>query len=297
MKGKEISQLLKEATNGLLTEETLNEIQTAFDGAVDERVKIHVEKALVEQDAQYSEKLEQLLEAVYLDHTSKLKKVVRAIDTNNAIKLQSVIKRYSHALNEQAKTFKSKMITNVSRYMDLYLDKVVPKTALNEAVRNKKATIILENLRNSLAVDTALMKKSLRDAVLDGQQQISEKTQSVEALKKEAAVLKESLEQTRSALLLEQKLAALPEKKKAYAKRVLSGKSAQFIKENVDYTLSIFDKREEDRLEQLTEEAYTTRTVKSDRVILEESAPAEQQQDEEVTTPFLNTYMNELGRY
>lgn len=297
MKGKEISQLLKEATNGLLTEETLNEIQTAFDGAVDERVKIHVEKALVEQDAQYSEKLEQLLEAVYVDHTSKLKKVVRAIDTNNAIKLQSVVKRYSHALNEQAKAFKNKMITNVSRYMDLYLNKVVPKNALNEAVRNKKATIILENLRNSLAVDTALMKKSLRDAVLDGQQQISEKTQSVEALKKEAAVLKESLEQTRSALLLEQKLATLPEKKKAYAKRVLSGKSAQFIKENVDYTLSLFDKREEDRLEQLTEEAYTTRTVKSDRVILEESAPAEQQQDEEVTTPFLNTYMNELGRY
>ena len=52
---KQISELLKEATNGLLNEKTLNEIQTAFEGAVNERVKIHVEKALVEQDSQYTE--------------------------------------------------------------------------------------------------------------------------------------------------------------------------------------------------------------------------------------------------
>ena len=45
---KEISNLLKEATQGILTEDTLNQIQEAFDHAVNERVKIHVEKALTE---------------------------------------------------------------------------------------------------------------------------------------------------------------------------------------------------------------------------------------------------------
>lgn len=293
---KQISELLKEATNGLLNEKTLNEIQTAFDSAVTERVKIHVEKALVEQDSQYTEKLEQLLEAINVDHTEKLKKVVRAIDANNATKLQMVAKRYSKALNEQAKSFKNSMVDNVDRYLNMYLGKVVPANTLNEAVYNRKAAIVLENLRKSLAIDSALMKKSLRDAILDGQKQIVEKNSELEALKKEAALLKESVERTQSALILEQKIATLPEKKKAYAKRVLEGKSAKFIKENIDYTLSLFDKKEEDRLDALKEEAFESRTVKSDRVILEESAPATQE-EESVTTPFINTYMNELGRY
>ena len=292
---KQISELLKEATNGLLNEKTLNEIQTAFDGAVTERVKIHVEKALVEQDSQYTEKLEQLLEAINVDHTDKLKKVVRAIDVNNVSKLQAVAKRYSQALNEQAKSFKNKMVDNVDRYLNMYLGKVIPTNTLHEAVYNRKAAIVLENLRKSLAVDSALMKKSLRDAILDGQKQISEKNSEVATLKQEAAMLKESVEKTQSALILEQKIATLPEKKKAYAKRVLEGKSAKFIKENIDYTLSLFDKKEEDRLDILKEEAFETRTVKSDRVVLEESAPFQQQEEE--ATPFLNSYMNELGRY
>ena len=294
---KQISELLKEATNGLLNEKTLNEIQSAFDGAVSERVKIHVEKALVEQDSQYTEKLEQLLEAINVDHTEKLKKVVRAIDTNNFSKLQAVAKRYSKALNEQAKSFKTAMVNNVDRYLNLYLNKVVPTNTLNEAVYNRKAAIVLEKLRSSLAVDSALMKKSLREAILDGQKQISEKNSEVSALKQQLSVLQESVEKTASALVLEQKLATLPEKKKAYAKRVLEGKSAKFIKENIDYTLSLFDRKEEDRLDALKEEAFETRTVRSDRVILEESAPAQQTEEESAATPFLNTYMNELGRY
>lgn len=294
---KQISELLKEATNGLLNEKTLNEIQSAFDSAVSERVKIHVEKALVEQDSQYTEKLEQLLEAINVDHTEKLKKVVRAIDTNNFTKLQAVAKRYSKALNEQAKSFKNAMVNNVDRYLNLYLNKVVPTNTLNEAVYNRKAAIVLEKLRSSLAVDSALMKKSLREAILDGQKQISEKNSEVSALKQQLSVLQESVEKTNSALILEQKLATLPEKKKAYAKRVLEGKSAKFIKENIDYTLSLFDRKEEDRLDALKEEAFETRTVRSDRVVLEESAPVQQTEEESATTPFLNTYMNELGRY
>jgi hypothetical protein len=294
---KQISELLKEATNGLLNEKTLNEIQTAFDSAVTERVKIHVEKALVEQDSQYTEKLEQLLEAVNVDHTEKLKKVVRAIDANNASKLQTVVKRYSRAINEQAKSFKNEMVDSVSRYLNLYLNKAVPTNTLNEAVYNRKAAIVLENLRKTLAIDTALMKESLRSAIIDGQKQISEKTSELTALKKETQVLKESAEKAKSALILEQKISNLPEKKRAYAKRVLEGKSVKFIQDNIDYTLSLFDKKEEDRLDALKEEAFEARTVKSDRVVLEESVDVQQQQHEEPTTPFLNSYMSELGRY
>lgn len=294
--GKEISQILKESTKGLLSEESLSQIQTAFNEAVKQRVQIHVEKALTEQDADYTQKLEQLLEAVDADHTSKLKKVVQAIDVNRAQKLQEVAKRYSRALTEQANEFKSSLVNQVDRFFNVYLEKMIPAKALNEAVRNKKALMVLENLRNSLGVDTALMKRSLREAIIDGRDQIAEAAQTAAQYKKEALTLKESLEKTRAALVLEQKLAPLSDKKKAYAKRVLDGKSSQFITENIDYTLSLFDKKEEERLEVLKEEAFESRTVKSDRVVIEEEYTPEPV-EEKITSPFVGNYLSELGKY
>jgi len=55
---QDIKTLLKEATKDLLTEATLNTIQQSFDTAVGEKIKIHVEKALIEQDNDYANKLE-----------------------------------------------------------------------------------------------------------------------------------------------------------------------------------------------------------------------------------------------
>ena len=66
----------------LVSEESLNEIETAFNN----RVKIHVEQALTTQDELYAKKLESLLEAINTDHCAKLTKVVEAIDKNNAAK-------------------------------------------------------------------------------------------------------------------------------------------------------------------------------------------------------------------
>ena len=77
---KNISEVLKEATKDILTEDVLNEIQAAFEATVNEKVALHVEKALNEQDEDYAKKLENLLEALDADHTNKLKRVVSALD-------------------------------------------------------------------------------------------------------------------------------------------------------------------------------------------------------------------------
>ena len=49
-----ISKTLKEATKDILTEDVLKELESAFESSVNEKVQIHVEKALAEQDADYS---------------------------------------------------------------------------------------------------------------------------------------------------------------------------------------------------------------------------------------------------
>ena len=103
------------------------------------KVSLHVESALVKQDDEYSAKLEHLLEAIDVDHTSKLDKVVGAINKNHGEKLISVVEKYSRAINEEAHTFKSDLVGRVSKYLDLYLEKLVPQQNINEAVKNRRS--------------------------------------------------------------------------------------------------------------------------------------------------------------
>lgn len=292
----EISKLLKEATQGILTDETLTQIQEAFDSAVDERVKIHVEKALIEQDAEYTQKAEQLLEAIDKDHCKKLERVVEALDANNANKLQMVVGRYRKVIKEQANQFKDELIDKVSDYISIFIESKIPQKSINEAVKNHKARIILNNLRENLAIDSALMSESLKDALLDGKKQIEEARKEAKHSNTELVQLRESLDKSKAKLVLEQKTAHLNPKKKQYALRVFEGKSPKFIIENIDYTLSLFDKKEEERLVTLKEEAFESRKVKADRVVLEEDTQ-DHHQDTEENFAHVQNYMNELGKY
>ena len=91
----DIKKQLKKVTKELLSEEALNEIQSAFENAVEEKAKIHVASALVKQDNDYAAKLSHLLEVIDKDHTTKLKKVVKAIDLNHGEKLKSIVEKYT----------------------------------------------------------------------------------------------------------------------------------------------------------------------------------------------------------
>jgi hypothetical protein len=297
--GKEITKLLKEATQGILTDETLNQIQEAFDSAVDEKVKIHVEKALTEQDAEYTEKAQQLLEAIDKDHSAKLTKVVEAQDLNNAAKLQSVISKYQKVVGEQANQFKSELVGKISDYIDVFIESKIPAKAIKEAVQNQKARQILNNLRESLAIDSALMSKSLRDALLDGKTQIVESKKAAEQALTEASKLRDTLGKAKAALVLEQKTSKLSAKKKEYAQRVFEGKSPKFIIENIDYTLSLFDKKEEERLQTLKEEAFSQRKIQEDRVVIEEDTEIlnENNENSEENFGHVSNYLNELSKY
>jgi len=290
-----ISKILKEATKDILTEDILKEIEAAFETSVNEKVQIHVEKALAEQDADYSKKLETLVEAIDTDHTNKLKKVVEAIDADRAAKLKTVVEKYEAALNNEASEFKNNIVDEISKYLDLYIDEKLPSASITEAVRNKKAISLLENLRQVLAVDMALAKDNIRDAVVDGKKKIDEAAGQLEAATKEVARLSEENKKLSAKAMLEEKVSNLEEDKKTYMKKMLNGKSAEFIKENFDYTLKLFEKTEEERLKALKSEAVSeTVSAQVDRPVIEEAVQAPEVNE---TDPMFNTYMGELSKY
>lgn len=271
-----------------LSEEAQAEIQAALEKKVQEKVQIHVEKALTEQDDLYSKKLTQLLEAIDKDHSAKLEKVVEALDSDRTNKLKLVIQKYERVLNEDAPKFKEQLVESISDYLDAYLNEVVPAADIQEAVKNKKAMMVLEGIRNHLAVTSALEKENIKEAILDGKAQINEASSKLESVVTENAQLKNELAQLKANLLIEQRTAALDEQQKNYMKKVFTGKTPEFITENFDYTLKLFNKKTSDRLETLKEEALSEST-NVDRVVLE--------QKEESDSKEISPYLQELSKY
>ena len=284
----DIKQILKEATDGALNDEVLSEIETVFESKVNDKVELHVEDALNRQDEMYTEKLTELVEKIDVDHSDKLQRVVEAIDSDRANKLKMVIEKYESEINESASGFQSDLVENISNYLDVYLEEKIPTDTISEAVKNTKAVKVLEGLRNHLAVDSALEKESIKEAVIDGKNQINEASSKLEFVAEENAVLKEQLDQIKSDLLFEQKTVKLDERAKKYMAKQLKGKGYDFISENFDYTLKLFNKKESGRLESLKEEALSERD-NVDRVIYEETSSG----SSAAPTP----YMDELSKY
>ena len=292
---KNISQVLKEATKDILTEDVLQEIEAAFNSAVEQKTLIHVEKALNEQDEDYAKKLETLIEAIDSDHTNKLKAVVEALDADRAAKLQAVIEKYESALVSEANDFKGTLVDQISNYLDLYLEEKLPFAEVQEAVNNKRANAVLNEIRNMLSVDMALAKDSIKDAIVDGKSRLDEAATQLEAATKQINELKSRVTRAESELILEKKLSSLETEEKAYMRKMLNGKSAKFVVENFDYTLGLFNKSEEERLNNLKTEAITEAVAsKVDRPVIEESVNEEVAGD---SNPKFNLYLSELKKY
>ena len=270
--------LLPESVKEVLTEESVQTIEEA----IKDKVTLAVEAALTSQDELYSEKLQELVQAIDKDHSSKLKRIVEAVDKNNADKLVKVINKYEGELSSSAKEFKNTLVESISEYLEEYVDEAMPAEAILEATQNRTAMEVLNNLRKVLAVDSSLMNESVKDAVMDGKTQIEELTSKLEKVERENGLIKEAYNKTKADLLLESKTSKLPAKKAEYMHRVLGDKSPKFIEENFEYTARLFDKKESERIDVIKEEAFTNRKVKAD-------APVQQivQEKKEISNPYL----------
>ena len=270
-----ISDLLKEVGKDVLTEESLKEIETIFNEAVDnkaeDRSKIATEAALQTQDEEHSKKLEELLESIDSDHTQKLKKVVEAVDADRARKLKNVIRHYQKSINEEASHLKDTVVESVSDYLDSYIEEVIPTKTIEEATTNKRAYTLLSDIRKMLSVDMALSNESIREAVKDGKDTIVASKKEVAELTKSHNKVSAELEDVKKELYLEKKLVGFDEKKMNFVRKTFKDKDLAFVEENFEYTVNIFDKKAQESLDILKEEAMTESKAKEAKVdIVEE---------------------------
>jgi len=293
---KDITTILKEAVGESVTQETLDQIETLFNESVDKRSTIRVEKALIEQDESHASKLKKLLEAIDTDHTSKLEKVAEALDRNHSQKLIQLVKKYENTLNSDAGGFKNNLVESISNYIEEYIDEALPVKDIQEAVRNKKAVRVLESLRSTLGVDMALSKSTIKNAIQEGKQEIDNSHNSIKKLTESNQAQSRQITKLQSHILLNEKVQELPQEKARYMHKVLADKTPEFITENFEYTLKLFNKTEEEKLASLKQEAVSKRGPEVDRPIVE-SAQAKPEESQSNLNPLAGTYMGELSKF
>lgn len=309
MSEKSITEQLKKAADSVLSEETLQAIESAFNESVHEKAEelaqLRVEKALVEQDEEHSIKLEKLLEAIDADHTNKLKRVVKTIDENHSQKLMALVEKFRGELDGGASLFKEGLVDNISNYLDLYVEKALPVEDIQEAVRNKHAMTVLESLRKSLSIDNALSNTKVREAVIDGKRQIDEAAEKISYLEQQNKILQEQTQVKDAKILIERLTEGLPSSKKRHLEKMFDGKTAQFINENFQYTLDMFDKTESEKLNNLKNDATSKkriidRPVSEKRQVVKESVADQLKQvnpDSNQDKGLFDNYMGELGKW
>jgi 3-methyladenine DNA glycosylase AlkC len=246
-----IKDLLNKDAVEVFSESSLDAIQEAFDT----KVNLATESALIAQDELYAKKLDTLIKTIDKDHTAKMKKIVEAFDQDRAQKLLKVVKKYERTLNEDATQYKQQLVGAVSVYLDEFLEESVSTEDLATAVKNKSAMSVLGKLRNVLSVGSVMMNESIQEAVLDGKSQITSLQEENTELKNKMKQLSESYNNVRVNSLIEEKISSMDDDKKSFIRKTLKDKSFEFIKENFDYVSRLFDKKEKEKIKNITEDA------------------------------------------
>jgi hypothetical protein len=267
-----------------LSDESVSAIQKALEAKVD----LAVEAALVEQDEVYAAKLGSVMESLDKDRTIKMKKLMEAFDRDKTTKLVKVVKKYEREQQGDLIRFKKQLTESVSAYLEEFLNESIPAKDIEQAVKNKTAMNVLDNLRKVFAIDSAVMKESVSDAILQGKTELDKLRNENASLKSNLKVITEEKNNTQVKLFLEGKTSKYPESKKNFIKKALGDKSLTFIKENFDYTVRLFEKQEKKQLEVIKEEALQNRKHKPDFVKNQKIITEKVNNDVEENDPYLS---------
>lgn len=310
-----IKNILNEQFKDLISEETLNTIEEAFQQAVEEKskekIQLESENIKLKLDEHYTGKLQEVIEKIDTDHTAKLKKLVEAIDTDHAVKLQKLVKgidkkhtemllqvveKYEGQIQEEAKEFQDRLVEEVSNYLDLYLDKNVPKNQISEAAENIKAARQLAQIRQIVGISEEFVDTEIKEALVDGKKTIdSLRTELNEALK-ENAELNQRANRAESSIILEQKTADMPLAKRQYVTKLLKNRTPQYIEENISYVIEMFERESEQEVDEIKESVKQqfTQTPRVDRQVIEESTEFNNEIERTESSDSVTGYLNEM---
>ena len=253
-------------------------------------------------DSDHHNKLQKLLEAVDVDHAVKLQQIVKNVDKKHTGMLKQIVEKYENQLSGEAKTFQERLVEEVSNYIDLYIDKTLPKDQISEAVSNIRAAKQLNDIRRIVGISEEFVDGEIKEALHDGKRTIDSLRSELNSTLKENADINHKLNKVEAALILEQKTADMPSAKKAFVNKLLKNKAPQYISENFSYVVEMFDKESLEEIDEARDEVisqFTSEPSKADRpVLIEEETNFNTNYEIEQTASSegVSSYLNEMKR-
>ena len=297
-----IQKVLEQIGDETLPADAKQAITEAFETAVlakvNERVELEIRNALQQIDESHAAKLETLLEAIDQDHTTKLVAVLQRVDEDHTGKLQNVIKRYETVLKEEAVKFRDSFMNEISNYLELYIDRTIPAQQIAEATQNSQARKMVESIKKIVAVDKVFVNENIREALLDGKQTIDGLKVELNKTIQENVKLNKEFAKTRTALVLEKNTASFPNEKREFVMRVLSDKNPDYVKENFNYVVEMYNRDEQDNnqiIKQEVQQDAVSSKVETPKLVLE-SVSSIGTSDGSGDEPVVNSYLTELHK-
>lgn len=265
-----VGELIRESLGDVISPELAEKINSMFQEAVEkqvsQKIQLTVENELDKQDVAHAEKLEKLLESIDSNHLEKTKQLLSAMDENYSSKLVAYSKKMEKELNENAQAFQTALKESISRFLDSYIDDVIPMKTIEEAVQNTKSLKMIEQIKNVIGIDPAFVSKSVKSAVMEAKTRMDDLEKQVKTLTESNTALESKLASTSQKLLLEEKTAGLPQEKRDFIKHRLGDRSVEEIEANYDYVCEMFDADEKERREVLREKAEESTKIVSQKI-------------------------------
>jgi hypothetical protein len=293
---EELKTIFESVDKELLSEDTLKTIATLVESAVarkvDERMELEVENAIKTQYEKFKVVSEKAVAAIDEDHTNKIKLVVKALKEDAENKMKTIHEGYKKIISKTAIKHRDSLVESVDEFLDLYIEKNLPKNQITEAAKNKYALKAIEEARKVLGVDDKYITNNIKEALVDGKRQMDKLVSENTELKKRTLI-------NESKNVLDQKTANLPVELARFVRSRLDGKPASFIKENFKYVVDMFERQEKSQkrsalLNENKQQFIVDRTRVADEII-RESEIRTKSNTVNPTNPMESVYMDGLN--
>jgi len=304
-----VLDIIKEATKDLLNEATFKTIEEGIKAEIDivlkEKSEIAVKLALEQQDTEHAVALKNLVEKLDIDRAGKFQLALETMETDHIDKLLALKESYNKIITKQSVQLRDELRGQISKYLDIQLEKYVPTQQIQEAAKEKFARSILGEARKLFSINDIRNNEVVMEAVKDGVSRIKQLEEQLKTVTSKAKVLQEKAEQSNALSVLSEKVDGLSEVKTAYLKNFFKGKNATYINENFDYVLSLYDKEESERRHTVSSETKELRRRSNvDRLVVEKKSddaefnpPAKEVQPNAVLSYLSGLEKNDSRRY
>ena len=151
---------------------------------------------------------------------------------------------------------------------------MVPQDQLKEAVENIQSRKLVSEMKKLLSYDPDSINDDVKTALKEGYDAIETLKSEINEKSKENLVLKEEVNSIKAQVILENKTKGLPESKRNFVEKFMKDKTPEYIENNFQYVVEMFEENEKSEKEVLVESA------KENSVSKNVSVPPSQIKDE-----------------